>query len=243
MKHSALSIFSFSVFFLFSNIFIFGQGNALKMAPAVEYSADQKTSTKQGEMKSKVYFSAGKQRMEIPGTSITITRRDKKVVWTIMPRQKMYMEHAIGQGQGMGADVPVDSVVESTNEGSETINGVSTTRYRLVFKNKVGEKTGSGFTWLDKNNIAVKSDYSMKNEKGENVSIRFELSNIKIGKLDPSLFEIPDGYSKMDMSNPFNSGAAQEQKKDGKNEQSDKKEKDAKKNKIPGVDVKDFLPF
>ena len=55
-----------------------------------------------------------------------------------------------------------------------------------------------GFMWMSKENIMVKMD-AVSIEKGEKNRFKTELTNIKIGKQDPALFEIPPGFEKMDM--------------------------------------------
>ena len=51
---------------------------------------------------------------------------------------------------------------------------------------------------MSKENIMVKMD-AVSIEKGEKNRFKTELTNIKIGKQDPALFEIPPGFAKMDM--------------------------------------------
>ena len=43
-------------------------------------------------------------------------------------------------------------------------------------------------------------------DKGSQVPMKMWLKNLKMGKLDTGLFEIPAGYSKMGMGNPFGGG-------------------------------------
>lgn len=55
-----------------------------------------------------------------------------------------------------------------------------------------------GFMWMSKDNIMVKMD-AVAIDKGSKNRFKSELTNIKIGKQDPALFEIPPGYQKMSM--------------------------------------------
>ena len=61
-----------------------------------------------------------------------------------------------------------------------------------------GAKMG-GFWWMTKDNIMMKMDV-ISIEKGKKDRMKMELDNLKIGKQDASLFEVPSNYSKMDMS-------------------------------------------
>jgi hypothetical protein len=52
---------------------------------------------------------------------------------------------------------------------------------------------------MTKDNIMMKLDV-IAVDKGKKDRMKMELDNLKIGKQDPALFEVPSGYSKMDMS-------------------------------------------
>ena len=55
-----------------------------------------------------------------------------------------------------------------------------------------------GFWWMTKDNIMMKLDV-ISVDKGKKGRMKMELDNLKIGKQDAALFEVPSGYSKMDM--------------------------------------------
>jgi hypothetical protein len=89
--------------------------------------------------------------------------------------------------------------VEQTTVGPDTVNGVKTTKSKIIMKEKKpnGSKMG-GFWWMTKDNIMMKLDV-ISVDKGRKDRMKMELDNLKIGKQDASLFEVPSGYSKMDM--------------------------------------------
>jgi hypothetical protein len=87
--------------------------------------------------------------------------------------------------------------VEQTVVGEETINGIKTTKSKVIATKKDGSKFG-GFFWTTKDGITVKMDLLSK-EGNNKIRITNELTNLKVGKLDPALFEIPEGYTKNDM--------------------------------------------
>ena len=63
--------------------------------PNVEYSADQSIETEAAAMKGKVFSTPTRERREMNqggANMIMITRHDKKVIWTVMPEDKMYLE-------------------------------------------------------------------------------------------------------------------------------------------------------
>ncbi len=167
---------------------------------SAEYSADMEmTSNGKPQATGKVFQSGKKQRMEMAG-SISITRLDKKVMWQLMPKQKSYMEMAIPE-QNIPATEKGD--VEMTEMGAETVNGVSATKYKVV--SKADGKKGESFMWFTKEGIMVKME-----GQHEGKTVGSELKNLKIGKQDGSLFEIPDGYKSM--GNPMDMFASMQRK-------------------------------
>lgn len=163
--------------------------------PKVDYSADSTMETEGGmTMKSRVYHSLGKQRTEMGGADgmVSIIRKDKKVMWQLMG--DMYMEMPMDR-----ADLqdPHDMDTQQTALGDEMVNGVKATKYKVIATKKDGSKFG-GFFWTTKDGITVKTDLLSK-EGDKKMRISSELTNLKIEKQNPKLFEIPPGYTKNDM--------------------------------------------
>jgi hypothetical protein len=164
--------------------------------PRVDYSADSTMETEGGmTMKSRVYRTPGKERMEMGGAggSVTITRKDKKVRWQLMG--DMYLETSLDESTSSDQDGM--EIVEQTVVGEETINGIKTTKSKIKAIKKDGSKFG-GFFWTTKDGITVKMDLLSK-EGDKTFRMASELNNLKIERQDPSLFEIPAGYTKNDM--------------------------------------------
>jgi len=176
---------------------------AMAMQPTkVEYSADWSMETADGTSKAKVYHAANMERREMDDGGekmIMIMRRDKKLAWNLMPSERMYMEKKIGDPKISKSD-PMNYDVEQTTVGPETINGVKTTKSKIIMTEKKpnGSKMG-GFWWLTKEGIMMKLDV-ISVEKGKKDRMKMELANLKISRQNSALFEIPSGYTKMDMS-------------------------------------------
>ena len=170
--------------------------------PQVEYSADSTVQTEDMTLEEKVYYTPAKERREMHGAAAggqadmaQIFRHDSKVMWQLMPSEKMYMEHPIGKSKT--SDVSQWDF-EETVMGEETLNGVKVTKYKTIATSTDGKKYG-GFSWRTKEGIAIKTDllYKEGNEKKRMVT---ELKNLKIGKQDPQLFEVPKDFTKFDMA-------------------------------------------
>ncbi len=163
----------------------------------VDYSADSTMETEGGmTMKSRIYHTVEKDRMEMGGSDgmVSIIRKDKKVVWQLMGN--MYMEMPMDASNASGMDA--FDIVEQAEVGQETINGLKTTKSKIVAVKKDGSGKFGGFFWTTKEGITVKMD--MLSKEGEKkMRMTSELTNVKLEKQDPALFEIPAGYTKNDM--------------------------------------------
>jgi len=177
--------------------------SAEKMKEAtVEYSADMVIDSGQGAINSKTYHAlGGKDRLEMSvmgSTQIMITRQDKKVGWMLMPSQKTFMEMSLEEStQKSGSANINDCDMDMSSQGDETVNGVKATKSKVSMTCPDNVKY-DGTMWVTKEGIMVKMDAVMVVE-GNQANIKIDLKNLKIGTQDPSLFEIPAGYSKFSM--------------------------------------------
>jgi len=90
-----------------------------------------------------------------------------------------------------------DYQIERTEVGRETVNGLETTKYKVMMTAKDGKKLG-GFQWIAPPGIQVKLD-AISKEGDSKERIKMELTNLTIGPQDPKLFEIPADYTVMTM--------------------------------------------
>lgn len=170
--------------------------------PQAEYSADARVEDEQGTTQQKIFVTPTKERKEMLTGSgegaVMIFRYDTKTMWTLMPSENMYMEYSLAGAQEQGQkNDPSQWTYEDTAMGEETLNGVKVTKYKTIATSTDGKKYG-GFSWRTKEGINVKQDLLYK-EGNDKKRMLTELSNLKIGKQDPKLFEIPDGFTKFDM--------------------------------------------
>ena len=168
--------------------------------PQVEYSADSVIQNEEGTIEQHIYVTPTKERKELLTGSgdggIQIFRFDNKVMWVLMPSEKMYMENSI-MGKGKGND-PSQWTYEDTVMGEEMLNGMKVTKYKTIATSTDGKKYG-GFSWRTKEGISIKQDLLYK-EGNDKKRMMTELKNVTIGRQDPKLFEIPEGFTKFDMA-------------------------------------------
>ena len=168
--------------------------------PQAEYSADETIQTDERTIQQKVFVTPTMERKELltgaGDGAIQIFRYDSKVMWMVMPSQKMYMEHSMAGSQSKGND-PSQWTYEDTAVGEETLNGMKVTKFKTIATSTDGKKYG-GFSWRTKEGINLKQDLLYK-EGNDKRRMLTELSNVKIAAQDPKLFEIPEGFTKLDM--------------------------------------------
>lgn len=168
--------------------------------PQAEYSADETIQNEEGTIQQRVYVTPTKERKELlTGAgegAVQIFRYDTRVMWQVMPSEKMYMEHSISGGRAQGNDTS-QWTYEDTAMGEETLNGLKVTKYKTIATSTDGKKYG-GFSWRTKEGINIKQDLLYK-EGNEKKRMLTELTNVQIGRQDPTLFEIPEGFTKLDM--------------------------------------------
>ena len=127
--------------------------------------------------------------------TISIMRLDKKVVWNLMPDQKMYMELPF-MGSADVASMAKDAKIEKEPLGSEQVGAYHCDKYRVHATYEGKEYTSIEWDAKELNGFAVKKG----DEKG---AWTIEYQNVKLGPQDPSLFDLPAGYQKFSLSGMF----------------------------------------
>ena len=150
----------------------------------------------------KVYHAKTKERQELRGEmigveSIAIVRKDKKVCMGAYAGEQDIHGAAFRRGNEH-SNMP-DGDYELTKIGLETLNGHKTTKSKFTCVLKDG-KLLEGFLWMTGEGIIVKMDAAGKDPERD-ARVKIELTNIKIGKQDDSLFELPPGYNKLNVIN------------------------------------------
>ena len=168
------------------------------------------------DMSGKMYFGTGHLRMDVQGGLrggvIMITDFKTQTSDILMPEQHIYLEQKAGATAGPAAGM-VPNVktyrdpsnpcageqgMTCKNLGVEEVNGRTCDHWQITDKNgKVSN------VWIDQ-----KIHFPIK-VVSEDSSMT--LSNIKEGEPAASLFQIPAGYTKMDLGNMMQMGRPQQQ--------------------------------
>jgi hypothetical protein len=169
-----------------------GRATNTEGAEVPPFSADAQIESDEHQAMSRVYFQPGMVRDEtdVGGmTMVTIQRYDTGKVWVLMS-EGMHMETDIGQAE----QSPDYELIERTMEGTEVINGETTTKYKTVYEGPEGRF--AGFTWFTKDNIAIKG-FIVSETEGEKQRLKWTMTNVQRGDQPDELFELPPGSQEM----------------------------------------------
>jgi hypothetical protein len=166
------------------------------------FSADKVVTKRGTTTTSKVYATStatrtdGEQRGK---KFIAITRWDRKVLWSIMPDQKMYVEMQIPVGsESAGAmnelakGMMKDAQVKRESLGTEQVEGFQCDKTRMTV-------TWQGITGTTTEWAAKELGGFVLKKQDDTTGELTEYENIQLGPQDPSLFELPAGYQKMSL--------------------------------------------
>lgn len=163
------------------------------VALSAEFSADLIQKTAGMTTKGKVYIKGNKMRMEMEtpaGKSINLMDIGTGLMQMLQPEQKMYFEMETPEAGVVKTDEALDKIADKKHVGTEKVNGYKCDKYEIIYHDR---SLGKMSQWFSKKlNYPIKIIYN--GPQGEMV---VEYKNIKQGKVDSSLFEIPPGYEKM----------------------------------------------
>lgn len=196
--------FSVAVNLAFSAVAVCGAltciPGANAQSPPRDFSADVIHTTGKKVVNEKVYSSQQAVRIEKEEKgkkSISIMRLDRKQLLVLMPDQKSYMDMgSFGQGTADLVNSMEGAKVDRQAQGSESVGPYHCDKYRVQTTYEGHVYTGLEWDAKELNGFPVKQ----ADEKG---SWSKEYQNVKLGPQDPSLFEVPPDYKKIDLGGLF----------------------------------------
>ena len=152
-------------------------------------------------LETRVHHTKLKERISalVKGVEINLVLRyDRKLVWQMTPMFALAAETDIS-----GMDSPANIRVLSRQQlGKETVGGVATTRWKIVYQTRGGARR-EGEYWQNAAGVHVKSRFSVTDPEGKERRVELELRDLKVGPQPPDVFEVPEGYKVM----PLDTGA------------------------------------
>ncbi|MBE0427318.1 MAG: DUF4412 domain-containing protein [Nitrospirae bacterium] len=152
----------------------------------------------EGKTTGKIYYKSDRFRMDMksPEQMIMITRMDKKVIWNIIPAEKMYMELPFDIKNRPMVDEKFEGEIERKQVGNEIIDGHPCKKYLITYKSD--NKKHQVYQWW-----ATDINFPVKTAATDGSWVQ-EYKNIKVGTQADSLFEPPKGYKKFQFPGGMN---------------------------------------
>jgi len=160
--------------------------------PAAEFSGQMLTRERTATVLGRIFVKDGKMRQEFndaEGQTITILRPDKKMVWVLLPQNRVYMEVPLKiKWPGQFIQIPPDAR-QKRLVGSERISGYDAEKYEVSVAARGGLERQ--IFW-----VPAKMGVPIKVEIPDR-KFSIEYKNIHEGGVADRLFEIPPGYEKV----------------------------------------------
>lgn len=191
MRHHFLALLSFLL------LLTVGPACAALLGDArVAYSADRTVTVNGRAYTGKMFHMPGHQRheQEIQGLSeVVILDGAAAQGWLVLPGLHSYVEFHFPT---VLAELE-DRNILGAKAGQETVDGVSTTKYRVDHRAADGSRV-QGFVWLSRDGVMMKLDGTLARPRSSKpTAIRMELSQLRLGPQDPGLFALPPGLVKL----------------------------------------------
>lgn len=164
--------------------------------PSVPFSADRSLTVGDRNFSGKLYSVPGSQRHEqqIAGVEqVIILHGADARGWLVLPTLNSYVEFWFGRA---ATELKADDLL-STKLGEETIDGQRTTKYRIEHTARDGT-SADGYIWLTREGIPMRLDGMYRPaDGGTPTPVRMELSNVRKGPQDATLFAVPKNMMKL----------------------------------------------
>ena len=166
--------------------------------PTADYSAVLNFTDARGEtLTHRIYHTAKRQRLDYKAgerEEIVIVDQEAAAVFVLYPGQKRFRKAALVQPEfdfGIGrAETKREKIAE------ESVAGQKAVKYRVEAKTAQGQEY-NGFAWLTPERVLVKLEGEVKQGRRAR-RIKMSASEIKIGAVDPAVFEIPPDYVRLE---------------------------------------------
>jgi hypothetical protein len=162
--------------------------------PQIGFSAERVLVFNGQSFVGRMWNMPGEQRHEQPlprAKPVFILHADSAVSDIVLPNLRTTVEFALPRVFGaLGKPDLLGSPV-----GSESVNGIATTKYAV--DKSIPDGHLSGALWLSRDGIPMRCDGRFAARDGRISTVHWELRQVRIGRQDPALFEIPPGYTKL----------------------------------------------
>jgi len=169
-----------------------------------EFTADSSIAANGQTAESKLFYAGDRWRLEERRPKgeyrVTIFREDRKSLFVLWPDKQRYIIQPLPEKEfKILARRKPGEEVERTELGHEDISGYATIKYRVKYKVRQAnaERIIASIEWFSK-----KLDFVIQSETEDGLSST-KIMNIREGKLDNKLFEIPADYQPLSKKDVF----------------------------------------
>lgn len=163
---------------------------------AVSYSANSTVTVNGRSYAGMVFHIPGRDRheQEIQGIAEVVILDGKAMHgWLVLPRLSSYVEFKFPQ---LMAELNAQALLRSPI-GRETVNGVHTTKYRIDHTAADGMHA-KGFAWVSADGVLMRLAGDVTRPgMSHPTAIQLELDNLRLGKQDHALFDLPPGLTRL----------------------------------------------
>lgn len=187
-----MKIFRMAAFLILNVVMCVSITYAAEGLEQVDFSAEMVFKSQKIVYEGKIYVSNKKSRMENPKI-INIARPDLNVAWTLLPKQKMYIEITFGVASFPKTYYQLPGEIERIEMGVETVDGKQAKKFEVTYTE--GGRQDSIYQWM-----ADGIPIPLKMESLDD-SWSVEYRNVHVGPQPDAIFEVPPDYQKMAMTN------------------------------------------
>lgn len=166
----------------------------------VSYTADFTVSSDKGTYSGTVWHAKGRERRDFGtqgGGQTILLRRDTDSAYLMKPSGRWY----VGLGfQSVGALAGgIDNLtVERKRLREEGVGNIHATRYKVAANGPKGARF-DGDAWFSREDILVRAAGVLTEPSGRTSEVEMTLSDLKVGRVDERVFELPAGWLGMDL--------------------------------------------
>jgi hypothetical protein len=166
----------------------------------VEYSADFYVRSDKHVYDGKVWHAPGKERRDIEtakGGQVLLLRRDLDQAIMLTPHNRTFVGLSF---KAAGAFVGgLDGMMaERRRIGVSSVSGVPATRYEVTATSADGSRF-TGDMWFTDDGIMMKAVGTVSHQ-GRDMMVETGLRRLKLGKVKDTLFDMPGGYSGLNLT-------------------------------------------
>jgi hypothetical protein len=172
-------------------------GNINFTATQTEYSHNPTKGWNDPTNTTDIAFSEGKRREAVIASFdgsvvfVTITRPGRNLVYYVWTKDNFFVEEVLRSPKAVATPIP-NPIKGKSDIGEETVDGHPCIKCKVIIQE--GGSATEWTTWeaTDLNRFPIRVEYPA----GGKIR-KFEYTNIKLEKPDPSLFELPKGCRKV----------------------------------------------